>query len=73
MRRILHHHNIFPINGGRILHINNILPLIKRNIKPPISPPIQSRFAPVPAISMPNHFGFVIVNFARKTMCGGSR
>lgn len=58
MRRILYHYNIFPINRGRILHINNILPINNRNIKPPISPPFHFRFALATDISMPNHFGY---------------
>jgi hypothetical protein len=43
---------------GRIYSSGNILPLIKRNIKPPISPPIHFRFAIVTVISTPNLFRF---------------
>ena len=46
MRRILHHHNIFPINRGRILHINNILPINNRNIKSPHFTPVSFPLRP---------------------------
>ncbi len=63
MRRILHHHNIFPKNRGRILYLNTILRINNGKTKQSISAVLQFRFAPLIAIPISSgEYGITIIS-----------